>query len=113
MSLDITLSTEVDTGGDELTYVMLADKNITHNLAEMARELGVYKQVWRGNGIDKAGDLVPFIEKAIMQMKEKPEYFKQFSADNGWGTYEQFLPWLEELLIDCKAHPKADISFSY
>lgn len=75
-------------------------KNITHNLGKMASEAGFYRQLWGPEETDvvTAEQLGHHIENGIGELKSNPEKYKQFSAPNGWGTYEQFLPWLEELL---------------
>lgn len=92
----------------------LFNKNITHNLGQMAREAGFYKQLWRPEETDvvTAQQLGVHIEKGIAELKSNPEKYKQFSAENGWGTYEQFLPWLSELLTACKEYPDAIVSAS-
>lgn len=101
MSLDIYLKEEYS-------------KNITHNLAQMASKAGIYTYLWRPdeNGVKCAKELIEPIAKAIADMKERVEYYDQFNASNGWGTREQFIPWLEDLLIACKEHPEAEISVS-
>jgi hypothetical protein len=38
--------------------------------------------------------------------------FKMHDAPNGWGTYEQFLPWLEEYLRACEENPDAIVMVS-
>lgn len=89
-------------------------RNITHNLGQMASEAGFYKQLWRPeeNDVVTAGQLGVHIEKGIMELKSNPDKYKQFSAENGWGTYEQFLPWLSEVLTACKEYPDAIVSAS-
>ena len=47
MSLDFYLYVDVDTGGEEPHRTDLCDKNITHNLTEMADKAGIYKCLWR------------------------------------------------------------------
>lgn len=89
-------------------------QNITHNLGRMAREAGIYDCLWRApeNGFIKASQLIEPLEKAISEMKEKPDHFKQFDSDNGWGTYKDFLPWLKTLLQACKDNPNGTIEIS-
>lgn len=111
MSLDIyltSLQTCPNCGhefGDSGEHVYHA--NITHNLIEMAKEAGVYTVVWRpeDNGIKAACQLVPILEKAISEMQANPARFERHNASNGWGLYENFLPWLERLLTACRDNP--------
>lgn len=43
------------------------------------------------------------LEKAIADMKARPEYYVQFNSPNGWGTYKIFVPWLEKYLALAKS----------
>ena len=89
-------------------------QNITHNLANMADEAGVYGVVWRPeeNGITTARQLIEPLRKAIANMKADPKRFKKHNSRNGWGLYEHFLPWLEKYLQACEKMPDAIVSVS-
>jgi hypothetical protein len=106
MSLDVTLirtqSTEVFSA------------NITHNLNIMAEEAGIYNHLWRPEeiSIHLAGELIEPLEIGLKLMKQDPERFKEFDAKNGWGTYEHFIPWIEEYIEACKKYPDAVIEIS-
>jgi len=86
--------------------------NITHNLGKMAREAGIYEACWRPEeiGITKAGQLIKPLRTGIALMKSDPARFQPLGSENGWGTYIQFLPWLEDYLAACEANPDADVS---
>jgi len=88
--------------------------NITHNLSKMAKEAGIYDCLWHpvSNGFIFAHQLVLPLEKGLVKLKENPSKYKIFSADNGWGTYEQFLPWIEKVLNFCKEYPNSIIKSS-
>jgi len=88
--------------------------NITHNLTEMASKAGIYYALWRPEeeGYKDAKDIIPVLEKGLKDLKERPEYFKQFDAENGWGTYEHFVPFVEEVLNACKKDPDSIIYVS-
>lgn len=83
------------------------DANITHNLGGMAREAGIYEALWESEKFKTAAELVPIIRKGIAEMENDPERFKVHDAGNGWGTYDQFLPWLRNVLIACVENPDA------
>jgi hypothetical protein len=104
MSLDVSLTAV------RPTEVFSA--NITHNLGEMAEKAGIYKACWRPEeiGAEHASDIIPLLEKGLEDLKARPEYFKQFNAPNGWGLYENFVPWVEKYLAACKENPDAKIS---
>lgn len=85
--------------------------NITHNLNKMADEAGIYGVLWlpEENGITTAAQLIEPLRKAIAEMKADPERFKAHNAKNGWGLYENFVPRLEELLVECERTPSAAV----
>ena len=104
MSLDIYLTAA--------RPVTVFDANITHNLNNMADEAGIYDILWHPdeNGIETAEQLIEPLRAAIEDMETNPKQYKQFNAQNGWGTYKQFLPWLRRLLKACKENPDATVS---
>lgn len=110
MSLDVSLHAKTQAGDVECVF----DANITHNLAEMADKAGIYHACWRPDEIQakKAGDIVDILEKGYQDLKARPEYFEQFNAQNGWGKYKNFLPWVKEYLDACMEYPDAEIYVS-
>ena len=88
--------------------------NITHNLAEMAREAGIYNAVWRPdeNGITHARQVIEPLTKGVLDMTERKEHYQQFDSPNGWGTYDRFVPWCAEYLKACILNPNATIDIS-
>ncbi len=108
--------------------------NITHNLWAMADKAGIYDALWRpyklhkdydvtegdskseyefeANHIVCAKDISEVIEKGLNDMKSRPEYYKQFDASNGWGTYKDFIPWIEKYLNACKEYPDSIVRVS-
>ena len=109
MSLDVSLTISVDTGGPEKTDIELFSANITHNLGAMAAAAGIYEACWHPEtiGAETASDIIPILEQGLADMKRSPEHFKKFDSPNGWGLYKHFVPWVEEYLEACKKHPKA------
>jgi len=106
MSLDIDLI--------ETSPHSVFDANITHNLGKMAGEAGIYEALWHPERttIKKASELAAVLAPAIHDMKTRPDFYKQFDAENGWGKYRDFVPWLEKLYEACIEHPEAEISVS-
>lgn len=104
MSLDVFLKM--------VEPVTVYSSNITHNLGPMADEAGVYKHLWRPEevGISRASQLIEPLTKAIELMKAEPDRFKRLDAPNRWGTYDDFVPWLERYLNACIEYPNADVS---
>ena len=111
MSLDINL---VD---PTATYAVcsLWSGNITHNLGKTAREAGIYKAMWRPEELfenTKAEQITDIIYEGLKELKSRPEHYKQFNSDNGWGLYEHFVPFVEEYLQRLMEFPKAKIKVS-
>lgn len=107
--------------------------NITHNLVKMAKKLGIYDALWRpyllkANGKEfkdyieelefedsveiRAYEIIPLLEKGLDDLNSKPGYFEKFNSPNGWGTYENFVPFVEKYLEACKEFPEAIIYVS-
>ena len=120
MSLDVSLM-----GGDEeetcsncgATHIVseeLFTANITHNLGYMADKAGIYKILWRPEvvGAVVASDISSELARGLGDMKKRPEYYKPFDAGNKWGTYKDFIPWLEKYLEACLEYPDAKIEIS-
>jgi hypothetical protein len=99
MSLDVTLSKSVYSA------------NITHNLSKMASEAGIYQALWRPEeeGYYQASDLIEPLTKGLALLTANPEKFKAFNSPNGWGIYENFVPFVAKYLEACVAHPNANI----
>lgn len=125
MSLNIDLYFEVQTGNTEEPILQqeVFSANITHNLNTMAEKADFYDALWhlektpvgfwiKKEPITLAKELLPYLEHGLNQLKTFPEFFKQFSASNGWGTYEQFIPWIEKLIEACKQYPDALVRVS-
>lgn len=106
MSLDISL--------ERVQMTTVFDANITHNLGQMALAAGIYGCLWRPeeNGIEHAEQMIEPLRRGIADMRARPEHFRQFDADNGWGTYEDFLPWCERVLAACEEFPDAMVRAS-
>lgn len=85
--------------------------NITHNLTHMARACGVYEACWYPEEINaiKAKDIIQILEDGYNRLVAKPDYYKTFDSDNGWGTYNDFVPWIKNYLDACIRFPDAII----
>ena len=115
MSLDVYL----ESGGPDMIphqddpYVIY-EANITHNLGVMANAAGIYQELWHPDeiGITTAGELIAPLTIGLNKMKADPERYKKFDATNGWGLYEDFVPWIEKYLRACRANPTARVRTS-
>lgn len=101
MSLDLSLITT--------RRVAVYSVNITHNLADMAEEAGLYHWLWRPEPGTTAKDLVEPLRAGITAMHADPARFRAHDPPNGWGSYDAFLPWLESLLAACEENLDATV----
>lgn len=99
------IETETDT---------LYSSNITHNLARMANEVGIYKHLWRPEevGMEFASDLIDPLREALHLLKMSPEKYKKFNPENGWGSYDVFVNFVENYLNACYKFRDAEIAVS-
>lgn len=90
------------------------DANITHNLGRMAEAAGIYEACWRPEeiGVTKARQLISPLRAGLEKLRAGPSHFRQFDASNGWGTYPQFVSWVEKYLAACEEYPDAAVSVS-
>jgi hypothetical protein len=88
--------------------------NVTHNLNEMAKEAGIYEYLWRPEeiGITKASQLIEPLRKGLELMESDPSRFEKLNPENGWGSYERFVPWIREYLNACIENPNAEVGVS-
>jgi hypothetical protein len=103
VSLDFSITAIVET--------TVCERNITHNLANMADEAGLYEALWRPgeNGFILAKDIIPILKSGLEKLKEEPEKFKKLGASNGWGTYEGLVSFVEDILENCEKYPNGKL----
>lgn len=119
MSLDVTLMRTYHVSYDncktweERTESVYED-NITHNLNKMANEACIYSMLWRPDEFNmfKACELIPHLEIGLDKLKKDPDKFKALNPENGWGSYEGLVKFVEEYLEACRKYPNADVDVS-
>lgn len=106
MSLDVTL---IDDDGQEVYSA-----NITHNLNRMADAAGIYEALWRPDELNLvvASQLVAPLTGGLILMVLEPSRFEALNSPNGWGRYEDFVPWIARYLEACRRHPTARVTVS-
>ena len=90
------------------------DWNITHNLARMAKEVGVYTALWHPSDLDikVSGDLIPHLESAYSRLAIFGECYDQFAPANGWGDRKFLFETVYRLLHYAKLHPHCVVTVS-
>jgi hypothetical protein len=121
MSLDVSLYSKTKVkktchhcDSEYEVHEELFSSNITHNLGRMAKVAGIYEALWRPEEINitEAKQLLQPLKEGLNLMKADPDRFKAFDSPNGWGTYEHFLPWVQEYFNACVEFPDAEVSAS-
>jgi hypothetical protein len=97
----------------------------------MAGKAGIYEALWRPHRLkegynipegdhdaeykfeeanpSKAHEIIPVLEKGLADLKARPKHYEKFNASNGWGMYDNFVPFVEKYLDALKEFPEADI----
>lgn len=97
---------EIDTRGEE--PARLTDGvRCTYNLGKMLRAAGFPE--WRALIDAPASETGGMLRKVADTLRSDPVRFREFNPENGWGTYEGAIEFLDEFAADCAAHPKATI----
>lgn len=106
MSLDVYLTGAI---GKEIYSA-----NITHNLTRMAEAAGIYDALWRPDeiGINKASQLVEPLRLGLERLEADPAKFETYNAQNGWGLYKNFVPFVRNYLEACENSPDANVCVS-
>ena len=111
MSLDVYLN--VPSCGhcnreDECVF----QSNVTGNLARMATAADIGDALWRPGeiGITKASQLIDPLTKGLAWLKENRSEALKYQPPNGWGTYDDFVPWVAAYLAACVKYPNATVS---
>lgn len=106
MSLDVYLESE----SGEALY----ERNITHNLNQMAKAAGIYDCLWNPNetGITHANQIIEPLSIGTAKLATQKRVFEEFNAPNGWGMWEHFLPFCADYLQACRDYPDALVRVS-
>lgn len=106
MSLDVYLKL------DAVDHTNMYSDNITHNLAQMASEAGLYEVLWcpNENNLTKASQLVEPLFAGLKNLISEPERFEKFNPENGWGDYNGLVEFVVHYLIACNRYPKAEVT---
>lgn len=90
-------------------------RNITHNVNGIAEAIGVYGAVWRPeeNGISKAHQVAEVLRPALEKLRANTDGYRDYrrlEPENGWGSVEGLINFLEAYLAACEQHPQADVA---
>lgn len=105
MSYDVSLY--VDTGAGHT--VDAAWWNMTSNVAPMWRAAGLDLAEFDGK---PATELVKPLRNALVELIRNPDPYRAMNPENGWGSYEGCVAFLQKILAGCDEHPFARVSVS-
>lgn len=85
------------------------EANITHNLAPMAHQAGLYECLWRPDelGITTANELIQPLTVGLTALLSDRAYFELFNPKSGYGDYDELVRFVTDYLEACKANPDA------
>lgn len=113
MSLDLYLLAYVDTGAAEPFRCVIWERNITHNLNQMAKAAGLYGVLWRPEECEPpvvlARDALPLVRAGLAKLVSHPSEFRKHNPENGWGSYEGLVRFTTAFLAACEEHPLAKV----
>lgn len=98
MSYDITFRVKVE-GVDAYVDVGNCDANITWNvrkIIELSTGLPWINEA--NNGYCK--DVIPAIQKGLLELQINGKKYKKYEAENGWGTVRGTIRFFEQILKD-------------
>jgi hypothetical protein len=99
---------------DDFEEAKLSSLNITQNLNNMAKAVGLYEVLWKPEeiGISTAFQMIAPLEKGIEELVANPDKYKAFNPPNGYGSYEDFVGFCRSVLDSCHKYPDAVIEAS-
>lgn len=101
MSYDIDFRVKVE-GVDRYVSVGECDANITWNVRKIIElSTGLPWLNEENNGLCK--DIIPHIANGYAELTKHPEIYKQYEAENGWGTVQGCKKFFRQILDDWDA----------
>lgn len=79
--------------------------NITYNLGCMWREIYPYHEKMIPIEGMTAQESLEMLQRAYDELKLNPEKFEAMNPANGWGSYEDFLYFIDDLIDTAKEFP--------
>ena len=102
MSYDISFKVKVDGLEDRYVRVGECNANITWNLREMiVKSTGLEWKNEANNGLCK--DVIPYIANGLAELINHPNKYKQYEAENGWGTMKGCKEFFIQIISDWNA----------
>ena len=86
-------------------------QNVTHNLNTMAKAAGIYEACWRPEeiGVTRAAELEPLLAAGLVRLRVDAFSLRDLNPENGWGSYDGMVRFVESYLAACREHTSAVI----
>lgn len=83
--------------------------SLPQSLIPMARAAGLYEVLWTPAqaGIHRAGDLRQPLRSGWGTLRLEEKRCRIVTPAEGWGTYEELVTFVRELLMACQRTPEA------
>lgn len=81
--------------------------NMTSNLARMWSAAGAPLDEWSGR---LAAEVLPKLQSAIDELTNNPHQFVEMQPENGWGTHQDCLGFLQRIRDAACRDPSATLS---
>jgi hypothetical protein len=110
MSLDVSLIDRTDPNEP----ISVWSANITHNLGNIAAEVGLYRYLWRPEefGIVCAEQLIRPLHLGAAYMHSNYDKLVRLESANGWGKLSYLTAFVNEYRRACVEHPHAIVEVS-
>ncbi len=117
MSLDVSLYETLPCphcAGPVASRHRVHEANITHNIAPMAKEAGIYEATWHPDeyGIETAAQVAAVLRPGLERLLAEPARFRALNPSNGWGSYDGLVGFVEKYLAACEDSPTALVEVS-
>lgn len=110
MSYDVSFKARL-AGTKQWVYVGDDWINHTSNTGNMIKEVcGSHPSDWNGK---KCKDMYPIIMQGISLLTVYPQKYRCFEPENGWGTVETTIAFLEKIAANCIKFPTAVLEVDY
>lgn len=109
MGLDVDLVLDSGEGVKRPSRIVVHTSAITHNLTDMAQWAGIYEVCWKPEevGATRARNIISVLEEGLVYLIRNQYEAQVYEAENGWGTYKDFVRWVTEYLFACRDNPEA------
>ena len=70
------------------------ERNVTYNVSSILKLAGFHPAVLNGVTVVKLRPVVTYVRQSLT---DRPDYFRRFEPENGWGSYDGVLEFITEL----------------